>query len=305
MKVWSLVVLSNRSAFHWWSAWSATLLLLLSRWTDVLLCGGYAWVPRLEIPCVPTRWTGERWVEQIFRLHVVFHRDGCWLFRLGVPQMQGRFGFVLKSCFVNYFLCLNSIFHLMFLLQYEVTFFPLFDTQNRFCLHTWSADEATAALTTCHPTFASAMHSWIFQNKTIQVNKGILSILICRGPPTLIGRTFKHGRLGVGRIFSMGALGDFPKIFLGWGQKWWNLFFTTRNHENNLFLLKFSKSKGGPRLPTAPISDVHTFKSCAFVLTKGAQRWLTRWPPWSFINPMCNSDNLCLHWSAGLPLCFH
>jgi len=39
------------------------------RWTDELLCGGYKWVSTFEIPCIPARWTGERWVEQTSRLH--------------------------------------------------------------------------------------------------------------------------------------------------------------------------------------------------------------------------------------------
>jgi len=37
-------------------------------WTDELLCGGYKWVSPFDTPCIPTRWTGERWVE-MSRLH--------------------------------------------------------------------------------------------------------------------------------------------------------------------------------------------------------------------------------------------
>jgi len=45
--------------------------------------------------------------------------------------------------------------------------------------------------------------------------------------------------MGVGRIFSRG------------GQKRWNLFCTSRNWKNNLFLLIISKSRG-PRPPLFP-----------------------------------------------------
>ena len=33
------------------------------------LCGWYKWVSRFEAPCICNRWTGERWVEQVSRLH--------------------------------------------------------------------------------------------------------------------------------------------------------------------------------------------------------------------------------------------
>jgi len=39
------------------------------RWTDELLCSGYNWVSRFEMPCIPTQWTGEHWVEKMSRLH--------------------------------------------------------------------------------------------------------------------------------------------------------------------------------------------------------------------------------------------
>jgi len=32
---------------------------------------------------------------------------------------------------------------------------------------------------------------------------------------------------------------------------------------------------------------------------------LTRWPPWSFANPMWHSAPLCLHWSGIVPLYSH
>ena len=34
-----------------------------------MLCGGYKWVSRFQAPCICTRWTSERWVEQVSRLH--------------------------------------------------------------------------------------------------------------------------------------------------------------------------------------------------------------------------------------------
>ena len=57
----------------------------------------------------------------------------------------------------------------------------------------------------------------------------------------------RHSTMGVGRIFSRegGTRGFFRNFSRG--GKMWNLFFPTRNQGNNLFLLKFSKSKGdGP-----------------------------------------------------------
>ena len=33
------------------------------------LCGGYKSVSRFELPCVPTEWIDESWVEQMCRLH--------------------------------------------------------------------------------------------------------------------------------------------------------------------------------------------------------------------------------------------
>jgi len=43
----------------------------------------------------------------------LFHRDCCGLARLSVPWMQRGLGFVLKPSLVSYFICLNSIFHLL------------------------------------------------------------------------------------------------------------------------------------------------------------------------------------------------
>jgi len=48
---------------------TARMLLLLSDKLDELLCSGYKWVSRFEAPCICTRWMGERWVEQMSRLH--------------------------------------------------------------------------------------------------------------------------------------------------------------------------------------------------------------------------------------------
>ena len=43
--------------------------IVVVRWTDELLCGGYKWVSRFEAPCICTRWTSERWMEQVSSLH--------------------------------------------------------------------------------------------------------------------------------------------------------------------------------------------------------------------------------------------
>ena len=69
IEVQSLVGLSAHSAFHWWSAHCAATYVVVVRWTDELLCGGYKWVSRFKALCSCTRWTGERWVEQVSRLH--------------------------------------------------------------------------------------------------------------------------------------------------------------------------------------------------------------------------------------------
>ena len=42
--------------------------VIVVRWTDEL-CSGYKRVSRFETPCIRTRWTGERWAEQVFKLH--------------------------------------------------------------------------------------------------------------------------------------------------------------------------------------------------------------------------------------------
>jgi len=63
-KVRSFVVYSNLSAFH-------PLLFLSS--DELMSCwaAGMKWVSWFEMPCIPTRWTGDPWVEQMTRLHVV------------------------------------------------------------------------------------------------------------------------------------------------------------------------------------------------------------------------------------------
>jgi len=43
--------------------------VVVVRWTDELLCGRCKWMSRFEAPCICTRWTGARWVEQMPRLH--------------------------------------------------------------------------------------------------------------------------------------------------------------------------------------------------------------------------------------------
>ena len=37
--------------------------------TDELLYGGHKGVSRFEMPCIRSRWTGERWVEQVSMLY--------------------------------------------------------------------------------------------------------------------------------------------------------------------------------------------------------------------------------------------
>ena len=49
------------------------------RKTDKLLCGGYKWVCRFEMPCISTRWTGERRVEQMSRVPWHGGLETVWL----------------------------------------------------------------------------------------------------------------------------------------------------------------------------------------------------------------------------------
>ena len=46
-----------------------TSVVVVVRWADELLCSGYKWVSRFEAPCICTWWAGERWMEQMSRLH--------------------------------------------------------------------------------------------------------------------------------------------------------------------------------------------------------------------------------------------
>ena len=48
--------------------------VVVVRWTDELLCGGCKWLSWFELACIPTRWTGERWVEQASSLP----GTACW-----------------------------------------------------------------------------------------------------------------------------------------------------------------------------------------------------------------------------------
>jgi len=53
-----------------------TSVVVVFRWTDEL-CGGYKWVSRFEMLRISNRWTGERWVEQMSRLHATLcYRQG-------------------------------------------------------------------------------------------------------------------------------------------------------------------------------------------------------------------------------------
>jgi len=66
MNVWSLVVFSNHSAFHQWSAQSATFLLLSDELTSSCAAGTNGCLLSWSaIPCIPTWYTGERWVKPV------------------------------------------------------------------------------------------------------------------------------------------------------------------------------------------------------------------------------------------------
>ena len=57
IKMRSRVGLSARSAFRWLSGPVRRTYMVVVRWTDELLCGGYNWVSRFEAPCICTQWT--------------------------------------------------------------------------------------------------------------------------------------------------------------------------------------------------------------------------------------------------------
>jgi len=70
----------------------------------------------------------------------------------------------MKPCLVGYFLCSNTIFHL--LLPPRGYFLPLFATSSSWPPHTRAADEATAALkvNNRHSTYATAVDSGSSRN---------------------------------------------------------------------------------------------------------------------------------------------
>ena len=68
MKMWSLVGLSVHSAYHWQSAHCVIRMLLLS--AKLMRCCAAGTNRCLDLRRrASTRWTGERWVEQMSRLH--------------------------------------------------------------------------------------------------------------------------------------------------------------------------------------------------------------------------------------------
>jgi len=61
--------------------------------------------------------------------------------------------------------------------------------------------------------------------------------------------------MGVGKIFSRGAVVDFPKKCSKGGQKWWNVVFTLEIEKTTFFANNF-EIQGGQGPPTPP-SDAH------------------------------------------------
>jgi len=68
IKVRSLMGLFAHSAFHWWSAHCAACMLLSDKLMSCCVADTNR-VSRFEVPCSSTRWAGERWDEQMSRLH--------------------------------------------------------------------------------------------------------------------------------------------------------------------------------------------------------------------------------------------
>ena len=50
------------------------------------------------------------------------------------------------------------------------------------------------------------------------------------------------------------------------------------------------------------VAYVHHLPVTIIYMWRYLQAATTRWPPWSFINPIWHSSTLCLHWSAFMPL---
>jgi len=59
------------------------------RKTDELLCGGYKWVSRFDASCICTQWTGERWVEQMSRLHGTACQRQCGSIATKFSRLDG------------------------------------------------------------------------------------------------------------------------------------------------------------------------------------------------------------------------
>ena len=85
-----LVVLANHAAFHRWSSQTVELLLPTDIWTDELLRGEYKRMSRFEMPCIPTRWTGEHWVEPMSRLHGAGCCRQCGCFAAKLNRLDTR-----------------------------------------------------------------------------------------------------------------------------------------------------------------------------------------------------------------------
>jgi len=133
MKIRSLEVSSNLSAFHRWSSQSATALLLSGEME--LLCGGYKWVSRFEVLCIPTRWTGEGWVEQISRFHGTTYKRQCdshaaKLSRLNVCENRKVVRWCTQQWTIKYFYDAIIVFRIENFVVNKVTFASFMGTDR-------------------------------------------------------------------------------------------------------------------------------------------------------------------------------
>ena len=99
--------------------------------------------------------------------------------------------------------------------------------------------------------------------------------------------------MGVGRIFSMGAVGNFPKIFSRGGPKVVKFGFYPSKLKKQPFLLIISKSRGGAwppllPLPTPRIVNTQGVFLCEIELWVGKlfnKFGIVKWRVWFFFGP--------------------
>jgi len=84
-----------------------TYVIVVS-WTEELLCCGYKWVSRFETAWIPTRWTGDYWVEQVSRRHgTVCQPEPASRLKSATCDQARSHGGIWGQCPPNFFCDLN------------------------------------------------------------------------------------------------------------------------------------------------------------------------------------------------------